>query len=172
MTLAKELEDHIRVLTEFERDYRRYIEAQMAGTQDDALRTQLLRRSSRAGRAMQAAGVKPTLIPPPMFGGPLVEDFGSQVFAHETQTYGSGPDPFTTARMLLDVMGQARGSLEDKLEQARREPEKAPPPVRQRRAKPATSRSESAWYHNPWVIAVGGGVIATVGGGVILALVL
>jgi hypothetical protein len=76
-----------------------------------------------------------------------------------------------TARMLLDVMAQGIGALEDQLEQARMKPEREPARARPTRTKVARSDGGASWYHNPWVIAIGGGAIATVVGGVILALV-
>jgi hypothetical protein len=138
----------------------------MEGHQDDALRSQLVRRSSRAARAQRASGVNPNLIPPPMFGGPVVQDFGSIAFAHETPTYGSASDPFMTAHMLLDVMAQGIGALEDQLEQARKKPERAPSPALARRAEPAR-REGTPWHHNPWIVGTGSAVIA----GAILALI-
>jgi hypothetical protein len=122
---ADELREHIRVLKEFEHDYRRYLAQQGApdpygGTAD--LRATLVRRVARAKRAMNASGVKLELRPPPLLGGPILTDFASQVFAHErppyiSQRYGELPD---AAAMVLDAIATAEGALEDDLENVER----------------------------------------------------
>jgi hypothetical protein len=131
-----ELREHIEVLTEFERDYRDYVHALdhelttgQSWYHEDAMqqyRAALVRRVARAGRAMRASGVSLTLTPPPLYGGPVLTDFASQVFAHETHTYGTGNDQLLVPRMLLDGMQTALGALEDKLQQ----PERSPRPER------------------------------------------
>jgi len=136
----QELREHIKVLTDFERDYRSYVTTQMRQDMGEAgpltpdqlptLRAQLVRRVSRAGRAFDASGVQMAITPPPMFGGPVLTSLASQAFAHETPTFGSGHDGFEAARMVLDGLGTAVGALEDKLEQEQARAQKRQPPAR------------------------------------------
>ena len=162
------------MLEDFERDYRRYIEGQIALSEGRSsalpeqalsdLRAQLVRRTSRAGRAMRASGLSLTLTPPPLLGGPVLTAFESQVFAHESPPYGDGPDPFATANTLLDGMSTALGSLEDDLAQARRKEEGKRAP---RRAAEATVQHiPTLWGHIrrlPGWLATGADAITVVG---------
>jgi hypothetical protein len=201
---VEELAEHVRVLTEFERDYRRYIEAQEAeeaGREPDLsqpeqakLRRELLRRVDAAERAMRQADKMLRVEPPRMIGGHALTALSDQVFAHETPLFGSGEPWLGLPNGLLDTMCAALGALEDRLAEAQRtgkgldefraqmdqmgedfgkqlERGKLAPRQRAERGKTPMENAR-AWYHNPWVIAIGGGAIATVLGGIILAVVL
>jgi hypothetical protein len=173
------IEEHVQALTSFERDYRRYIEAQVAEHRGDtpnlspgertALRHGLLRRADGAERAMQEVGKVVHVAPPPAFGGPILTSLSQTIFAHETPLYGSGSDPFEVPNGILDTMNAALGALDDRLNAELKRPHgtRAPAPRTARSA----STGRSSWSHNPWVIAIVGGGVATVVGGIILALI-
>ena len=71
---------------------------------------------------MEQSGVRLTITPPPMFGGAVLTDFSSQVFAHENAPYLPGPfgasEVPPTARMVLDRVAAAIGELSDQLQQS------------------------------------------------------
>src|SRR5262245_34965516 len=128
MAERSELEEHIRVLTEFEQNYRVYIEGQEAQSENwqpgeapaalARLRSELARQSSRAGRAMRAADWMYEVAPPSGLGHPALTEFESQVFAHETPAFSMGDDPYYLPRQLLDGMNVAIGRLEDQLSES------------------------------------------------------
>lgn len=127
---SAEFREHHDALAAFERDYRRYVNAQISAAQGHvslsegeymALRSELLRRVARAGRGFQASGVQMALTPPPMFGGPVLTDLPGQVFAHESAPYANAEDPFDAPRIVLDGISTAIGALEDRAQQAEKE---------------------------------------------------
>jgi hypothetical protein len=203
---TRELRKHIDVLTEFERWYRSYIEAQEAENsfrepelsheQRTELRRSLLRRVDAAERAMRHADKMIRVEPPAFYGGPVLTALSDQIFAHETPRYGGTEGrQFDLPNGLLDTMCAALGALEDQLNEAEEHDQlrrevlpKVQAEMDQAQARAserfaaeleevpelASSKSANAnadrspWYHNPWVVTIGGTVIA----GVILALIL
>jgi hypothetical protein len=160
---VEELREDLDVLTEFERDYRRYVESQVAIDQGRTpeiaesslpqMRRELMLRLTRAGEAFNATGLQMTITPPPMFGGPVLTDFTSQVFAHETHTFGSGgPD---AAYMVLDALVTGIGTLRGKVAEAERaEAERKPAATRAKET--AAGHLPTLWgriRHVPRVVA-------------------
>jgi hypothetical protein len=205
VTSVDQLKDHIRVLTEFEHDYRRYIEAQEAedaGHEPDLseperakLRRDLLRRVDAAERAMRQADKMPRVEASAWLGGHALTGLSDQVFAHETPLFGSGEPWLALPNGLLDTMCAALGTLENQLKEAQRsaqeraeaeahmsrvsedlmedfaknlEARRHSPTGRSRKQqKPPKAGAEGTpWYHNPWVVTIGGTVV----GGAILVL--
>jgi uncharacterized coiled-coil protein SlyX len=204
---VEQLREHIRALTEFERDYRRYIEAQeaeeagrepeLADAERTKLRRDLLRGVDAAERAMRQADKMTSVAPPPAFGGQVLTSLSDQVFAHETPLFGSGEPWLGLPFGLADTMVAALGALEAQLTEAQGTAERRRADLEEvqtqmdqldehfserfeqfeptgptRRQRNEARASRSPWYHNQWVIVIGGGAIATVLGGIILALVL
>jgi predicted nucleotide-binding protein len=134
-----ELREHRDVLEAFERDYRAFVDAQLGEARNEievdaewirVRRADLLRRAARAGRALRVSGCAFGIAPPPAIGGPPLEHFPAQVFAHENPLYSPSNDPFMTARIVLDSLGAGIGSLDDAIEQAEHapdEPDEDPP---------------------------------------------
>jgi hypothetical protein len=122
-----EIQEHIDVLLQLEQSYRLYVAAYERGDQAavTALRPDLLKRSSRAQRAVSASGVRFALTPPPMFGGPPLTSLTEQLFAFERpgwdDVFGYDHVP-RAAQLVLDGLAAAVGSLEDQLDQVRRGP--------------------------------------------------
>jgi hypothetical protein len=85
-------------------------------------RTRIWQLVPAARRAIEHSGVRLTITPPPMLGGPVLTDFSSQVFAHENAPYLPGPfsasEVPATSRMVLDRVAAAIGELSDQLEQS------------------------------------------------------
>ncbi len=132
-----ELREHIEFLSAFEKDYRMYVYALDSELQTGnrywhpqahaEKRGDLIRRSVRAQRAMDASGVRIALTPPPMFGGPILTNLSSQIIAYETTTYGSSPDRLHACRMVLDGLVTALGSLEDSSRRRNANRRRSPP---------------------------------------------
>jgi len=129
-TTSSEYRAHHAVLVAFERDYGRYVQAQIAASQGHAsmseaeyaaLRSELLRRVARASRAVQASGLQMALTPPPMYGGPIRTDLAGQVFAHESAPFVNSADPFDAPRMVLDGISTAIGALDDRAQEAEKD---------------------------------------------------
>jgi hypothetical protein len=123
-----EIAEHIRALEELEDVYRRYISAGQAGDRQaaDALRADLLRRSTRAQRAIAASGLRFVITPPPMFSGPVLSSLADQLFAFERpgwEDYHLTNNPPYAAQLVLDALIAAVGALEDDLYQIRRAPQ-------------------------------------------------
>jgi hypothetical protein len=123
-----ELREHRDALEAFERDYRRYVDAQKrqdAGYQVDPhelsrARGDLLRRAPRAQRALDAPGSTFAITPPPLIGGHPLTELSQQAFAHETPLFSPYSDPFAAADMVLDRLVAGLGALDDKIDAARR----------------------------------------------------
>ena len=64
---------------------------------------------------MRAAGINPTLLPPPMTGGPVLTGLQNVAFAHERTGYGN-----LDLRVLLDSLRQADGYLREQEKAAQR----------------------------------------------------
>jgi hypothetical protein len=164
---TEEIREHVAVLSNFQRDYGAYIAAQSqlldgAGQgPSQAERSSLMRRSPRAGVAMNASGVRLTLTPPPMLGGPVLTDFVSQVFAHEGSVYGGGPDPLAVPRMVDDGITAALGALDIKLDEALKNPQPEKPEPRPSSARRWPTLLGRLLHLPRWL-----GAIADIGGGI------
>jgi len=116
---VEELREHIAVLTQFEADYRAYLDAQRRGVPElqAELRNRLLRRAGKAQRAVTASGVVFAITPAPALGGRVLTSVAEMIFAHEHPAYGG--DSFwpnelpSAARHVMDGLAAVLGVLEE-----------------------------------------------------------
>jgi hypothetical protein len=128
-TSHEQLAADIAALQTFANEYRAYLDlrSRFAAGDDNSQalleqsRTRIWQLLPTARRGMEHSGVRLTITPPPMLGGPMLTDFESQVFAHEHAPYLPGPfsagEVPATARMVLDRVAAAIGELSDQLQQ-------------------------------------------------------
>jgi hypothetical protein len=129
-TSREKLAGDIAALQTFAGEYRVYLDLRSRFSGGDGGSQAALEQSRMriwqlvpaARRAIEQSGVRLTITPPPMFGGPVLTDFSSQVFAHENAPYLPGPfgasEVPATARMVLDRVAAAIGELSDQLQQS------------------------------------------------------
>lgn len=194
-----EIRGHIEVLTDFERLYSEFVRLLAEDRKSDfgpqntaqleRMQRDILESAPRADIAAKASGHWVTTTNPPMMGGGLrSNNLPGQVM--DIEEPGFTDDGLRIPRMILQAVPIQLGALRMKLEEAeKRKPTRAerreqrrsslqssasfesnPSPRRPQRHSNGTPKQP--WHERPLFVGVVGGLIATVGGGLILALIL
>lgn len=165
---ADKIREHIRVLSEFEVEYREFIGALEAFRRDGTerwseaeysrRRRKLQMESVRADRAIKASGVGGLVFTeaPAAGGGVRSTDLPSQIFDFiETGSGFEYDDGLDFQRALLDRMPSQIAGLQMMLEDgAGAAPQEAAVPDEPK----GTEKGRWAWLNHPWTVAIGSGI--------------
>lgn len=172
MESADQIREHIRVLTEFEVEYREFISAledfrrdgreRWSDAEYSRRRRKLQMDAVRADRAINASGVAGLVFtePPAMGSGVRSADLPSQIFDFiETGTGFEYDDGLDFQRALLDRMPSQIAGLQMKLEDGE---EAAPPNAVVSDEPKEAQKGRWVWLNHPWTVAIGSGVFLLV----------
>lgn len=184
----EKLQEHIDVLTNFERLYGEFVRLLIEDRQSDfgprntarleRMQREILEAAPRADIAGKASGHWLTTTQPPMMGGGLrSNNLAGQVM--DIEEAGFSDDGLRIPRMILQTIPIQLGALRGMLEEAeRRKPTRKERTAAKREQQPPTpsatdatsgdppseADSKSPWHENPWVVGIG----VTVIGGLIV----
>jgi hypothetical protein len=195
----EKIRDHIEVLASFERLYDEFVRLLAEDRRSDfgprntaqlgRMQREILESAPRADIAAKASGHWVTTTNPPMMGGGLRSDsLTGQVM--DIDEPGFTDDGLRIPRMILQAIPIQLGALRMKLEEAEKgKPTRAErqdqrrsssPPSDSPKSKPSPPQSQrhlggtptQPWHERPLFVGIVTGLIATVGGGLILAAIL
>jgi hypothetical protein len=161
----EQIDRHIAVLEEFEHKYGEFLVARHdagMGHEDRWSRAERARRERelralavRADDAMLASGLGNWVIthPPAMGGGIKSTDLASAIFDFQDEFMGAGDR----------IQQQILARIPSQIEGLKMRREEAAEPKRPKKPR-APKRQGASWWHepNPWLLVVGGGVLAAV----------
>jgi hypothetical protein len=179
---AEQIRRHIAALTEFEQKYTEYLvadrESRAKGSIQYSAREwrerdrEIRKLAPRADAAVEASGVGGlALYGPPAVGSPLIaDDLASLIFHVKPSAFGNEAPDDAMRQDIADRLPTQIAGLEMRLEEAEaREGSRGRRVVRTA----AGFRPEWKWLHepNPWILGIGVGLLVTVVGGLIVAVI-